>query len=333
MRMSQIALGLVVFLAGVRSPKPKPGEHAVMQDESCQLSEEDTLWITESVAAWRYAALEILKVEDPPSPIAIFFDASCVWSTEELYLDGRAPRWNVSPHAGTIHLPSGETMPPVITSFAAPHGDNGAFFVMSTPSVWRAGGVKSEIDLGTFMVAVLLHEISHTSQVGTYMSRVTMLEKAGDFGEDLSDDVLQETFGADTGFASSVKRETDLLFRAATVADEAQAQSLAREARDSIVARRDSYRDQRELHELEDLFLTLEGSAQWVATTWLTSADGGAVDLEVALRDFGRRTGYWSQVQGLALFLVIDRFVDDWESAVYAEGRVTALQLLEQALD
>lgn len=306
---------------------------AAHQDEDCALSEADARWIESSVAAWRHVARTTLQLEHPPSPFAVFFDAHCVRSTEELRLDGREQEWDTFPHGAQILLPDGNALPAVVTSFAAPLGEgDGSFFVMSTPSVWRAGGVPSEMPLETLMTAVLLHEISHTSQFATYMRRVSELEAAGNFGEDLTDDFLQDTFGGDAEFAGAVEREIDLLFRAAAADDSAEALRLAREARDSIAARREGYRDRPQVQELEDLFLTLEGAAQWAAFTWLKSPDGGNVEPELAMRDFGRRTDYWSQIEGLGLFLVIDRFVPAWVREVYGKGGMTALGLLDRAL-
>lgn len=330
-RAAGAILGL---LGGVSAAPPQDaGPSAPPASETCELSEDDALWIGASLEAWQFAARQLLGMDAPPTPIAIFFDASCVRSTDALHLDGRAPRWERFSHDGTVPLPTGDSMPAVVTSFAAPlEGEAGSFFVMSTPTVWRAGGVRSEIPLDTFMTAVLLHEISHTSQVATYMRRVSELEEAGGFGPELSDDVLQDTFADDAEIADAVLRETDLLFRAAAAPDDAEARRLARAAHDSIATRRERYRDRPALLELEDVFLTLEGAAQWVALSWLASEGGGGVDADVALSEFGRRTNYWSQVQGLALFLVIDRFVPDWEREVYGEGGVTALGLFERAL-
>lgn len=320
----------VVALASLALAGAGLSEAAV---RDCELSEEDARWIEDSIRAWRTVARDILRIEEPPSPVAVFFDASCVRSTDELRLDGGESEWQLVAHEGEIYLPTGETMPPAVVSFAAPLGDGEeSFFVMSTPSVWRRGGVRSEIPLPTFMTAVLVHEISHTAQLVTYMRRVSELEKEGGFGDDLTDDVLQDTFGGNAEIAKAVQRETELLFRAAQAETEVEARRLAAEARDSIRSRRERYRDRRELYALEDVFLTLEGAAQWAAFAWLTSEDGGHVERAVAMKEFGRRTDHWSQVQGLALFLVIDRFVEDWESTVYGDGAETAFQLLDRAV-
>ena len=68
-------------------------------------------------------------------------------------------------------------MPPVVTSFASVDENGNPFFVMSTPSVWRAGGVSSEIGLEMLMWPVLLHEAVHTLHAQTYGRRLDELSK------------------------------------------------------------------------------------------------------------------------------------------------------------
>jgi hypothetical protein len=84
--------------------------------------------------------------------------------------------------------------------------------------------------------------------------------------------------------------------------------------------------------EAEDTFLTLEGSAQWVAYAWLANHPLGAeIAPADALKGFRRGGRKWSQDEGLALFLVIDRLVPDWQARVFADQPSTALQLLAEA--
>lgn len=129
--------------------------------------------------------------------------------------DPEAVTWAAAQHRGSIALPNGEEMPAVVTSFAS--GEEGLFyFVMSTPSVWRAGGVDGgPIPLETMMVAVLLHEGSHVAQIGPYGPRLGALIEANHLPDSFSDDSLQERFREEPEFAASIERETELLMAAA----------------------------------------------------------------------------------------------------------------------
>src|SRR5687768_9758940 len=161
-------LAAVLASAACVSP-PEPATPA-----DCQLSDADKAWVDRSLAAWRVASAQVANMRPPEPTRVVFFDASCVLSSPNALKAGvpvEQVTWNSVAHAGTIRLPDGGEMPAGVTSFAS--GDDAVtYFVMSTPSVWRAGGVDGgALSLETLMTAVLLHEASHVAQVGPYASR------------------------------------------------------------------------------------------------------------------------------------------------------------------
>ena len=68
--------------------------------------------------------------------------------------------------------------------------------------------------------------------------------------------------------------------------------------------------------ELESLFLTMEGVGQWAAYQ-LARTRAGGTDAE-ALRLVRDNRKYWSQDEGLALFLLVDALVPAWQSRVFS---------------
>ncbi|HZF41964.1 MAG TPA: hypothetical protein VEZ48_00975 [Sphingomonadaceae bacterium] len=85
--------------------------------------------------------------------------------------------------------------------------------------------------------------------------------------ESFNDDSIQNQFGANQDFAASVTRETELLFAAAAAGDLKEVRKLAREARTMMLSRRDRWFRGKDayLREAEDIWLTMEGSGQWLA--------------------------------------------------------------------
>jgi hypothetical protein len=80
----------------------------------------------------------------------------------------------------------------------------------------------------------------------------------------------------------------------------------------------------------EDIWLTMEGSAQWAAYQWVIDPKGGAVPLERTQFRTGR---WWSQVQGFALFLALDRLTGEgWKRHAFGDGAKTGLEMLDEAL-
>jgi hypothetical protein len=185
------------------------------------------------------------------------------------------------------------------------------------------------------MTAVFLHESAHVAQFDTYMRRVSAIAERNKLPDSFHDDSIQKRFRSNEAFAASVARETALLYAAAAASTPQKARRLAREARDLMAARRaqwftgaDAY-----LGEAEDQFLAMEGSGQWVGYRWLTSKHGPALAPAEALAAFGRRGGWWTQDEGLALILATERISGPaWRKRAFGDGAVAGLTMLDQAL-
>lgn len=300
----------------------------------CVFSPHERSWVDRAIAAWDMTSREITGIGRVAKLDAMFFDASCAIHSDTA-MTGGPNRWASRAHDGQVVLPNGTTLPAHVTSFTS--ADSGsAFFVMSTPSVWKAGGVAGgPLGLDLLMTAVLLHEATHVTQAATYGQSIAELIEKHSLAEDFSDDSIQDRFEKNGKFARSVERETDLLFRAAAATDLAEARRLAAQARGLIRARHDRWFTGPDAHlaAAEDIWLTMEGSGQWAGYRWLTSRNGGAVSESIALAAFGIRGKWWSQKQGLALFLTLERLAGDrWKQPVFCAGSRTVLQLLDEAL-
>jgi hypothetical protein len=82
---------------------------------------------------------------------------------------------------------------------------------------------------------------------------------------------------------------------------------------------------------LDDLFLDMEGLGQWAAYAWYVDPRGldlGAARAQTEVRRDGK---HWTQDEGLALFLTIDRLVPDWQSLAFGRTPALAEELLQAA--
>jgi hypothetical protein len=93
-----------------------------------------------------------------------------------------------------------------------------------------------------------------------------------------------------------------------------------------MIAEFEKYRD------IDDVWLTMEGSGQWLGYRWLSSEDGGHLSQGEAIEAFGLRGKWWSQKLGFALFMVLDRLSDNWKQDAFGQGNNTILTLLDDAL-
>jgi len=97
-------------------------------------------------------------------------------------------------------------------SCAAPYADHPrVFFAMALPSIWQAGGVQSELGLEMVMVAVLVHEMTHTHQFAAYTPRLDALDQRFGLGGTLTDDIVQNTCREHADFVAAYETERDLI--------------------------------------------------------------------------------------------------------------------------
>lgn len=330
-----LVAGILVCLpvTGCAGPPAVPQNSGAQP--SCSMSALDQAWIDRSLQAWRWTLPNVIGTEAEVDAQALLFSANCVLVSRAA-LGGEAnPLWTAVPHHGTIELPDGDRMPAGVTSFTSVEAE-GAWFVMSTPSVWRAGGVPGgPLGLETLMVAVLLHEGIHVLQFPTYGARISTMIERCTFPDSFNDNSIQERFQDEQEFAASVGREIELFFAAADAPDDATATALARESRSLMRKRHDRWFVGQDacLREAEDLWLTLEGTGQWVGHEWLLHAEGGGVTAEAAMAGFGRRSRWWSQNLGLALVRTLHRLDGGaWRHEAFGAGGRTVMQMLDAVL-
>jgi hypothetical protein len=153
--------------------------------------------------------------------------------------------------------------------------------------------------------------------------------------DSFNDDSIQEKFEGNPAFAASVERETGLLLDAARASDPVRARRFAREARTLMRVREARWFTGPNAYLLpaEDIWLTMEGSGQWAGYAWLADPGGGGYAPAVAQAGFGTHGKWWSQNEGFALFLALDRLTGGkWKEHAFGDGAMTGLQMLDAAL-
>jgi hypothetical protein len=321
-----VALGVALLTAACSMGIPQ------RESARCRMSTGDAAWSRGAMAAWDLARTDMLNLEAASEePAIFFFDAVCSYRG-----DGRRD-WQAASHKGAVRLPDGRSLPPRVAAFAAPYGHNQRpFLAMALPTLWVADGVASELGVETLMTAVLVHEMTHTRQFYYFAPRLAEMTERYQLPDDLDDDAVQTRFEAVPEFSADILAERDLLFAAAASSDPSASRNLARRVKARIDTRRAMHFVGNDIkyRELEDLFLTMEGVAQWVSYSWLIHPHGGArADRSATLAAFRRGGRRWSQDEGLALFLVIDRLVPDWRRRAFAERPASALELLAEAAE
>jgi hypothetical protein len=340
---SHLVLSLALFLV-MTAPAVAQGQ-AGSPDQStpssCDLASASP-WISRWFEAWELTSREILHIPDAPPPNIVFYDSACVYTTSGATAPGASVAdgpallgvtlpWRAAAHGDTLTLPNSMKVPVQLMTFANTDKRTGPFFVMAAPSYWAQKGHGGEPGL----TAVFLHEFAHTRQILGMASFIGALEAEWKFPEELGDDVVQARFGSDSAYVAAYMAERDLLYRAAAADSLAEVRRMAAEALGMMRSRHARWftGENAVFAGVDATFLSLEGSGQWVGYAWLAHPKGGGLSPDAAVRKMLGKRRWWSQDEGLGLFLVVDRLLPGWPSVVFQEHSVRADELLAQAIE
>lgn len=318
---------------------------AVQVSATCSLEKDERNWIGSSLLTWKKIRSEQFKLGSAPTPWLLLFDRRCVFhinpepslvetieQPRSLKLSREKMTFLAVEHAGSVQLPEKGEVPAQLLSFAAPYGNGrSSFVVFALPEFWQAAPhLANANNIDVLTVSVFVHEMTHTMHRG-YYAKLDEIENRMGASIQIDDDIVQNTFAGNDEFSSSVNAEIKLLYEAARARDRSAGGSLARNALKRIKVRRSKYfnGDKAVFAELEDIFLSMEGAANWAA---YRAASAKGLSEEQAIQLIRRGGKYWSQDLGLAIYLVIARLLPEWEAKAFGVRPSSALELLSEAV-
>jgi hypothetical protein len=302
-----------------------------------------------AISGWESVSRDSLRLPSGRAPWMVFYNAACVWHVgfEVSQLDPSAVRaptalsWKgaaleirVAAHNGLVRLPDGSDWPArENTAHASFYGGTEAtFFVVATPDAWRRDpNFASDPMVDEFFLGVTIHELTHTRHLPLLITRLqAVAARSRPAKLSLDDDVIQKTFGGNADIREAFEAERDVFFEAAASASREPRRALIRKGLDLARARRARYfTDENQYYqELEDIFLSMEGAGQWASYVFARRSRSAA-DAVAFVRDNKK---YWSQDEGLALFLLLDLEVPRWQATIFSANDPGPFALLERTL-
>jgi hypothetical protein len=335
-----------VLAVAVAMPLSVSAAQASADAVPCTFPPGEVAWLQRALDGWERVGREFLRIDPSPLPRIVLFDARCVWHLSSdatpaadalpvattLSFAGRPVQVRALSHRGTVLLPSAAPVPVEMkASTSLYRNSRDAFFVMAMPSVWQTKEVSAPTR-AEYLHGVFSHEMTHTRLLVAINRRVRDLARKNDLVYPINDDVIQAEFRRAPGFETAFNRERNLFYRAALETDPARRRLLAADALDMARTRRARFFTgaTAAYAELESLFLTMEGVGQWAAYRLARTRAGGSES--EALRLVRDNKKYWSQDQGLALFLLIDAMVPDWQSRIFSATPASPFDLLDGAV-
>jgi hypothetical protein len=325
----------------IGTPAAQPGRGAA----PCAFPASELAWLQSALDGWERVSREDLRVDPSSLPWIVLYDASCTWHLAQdpssaiesrpidaqLTFAGKPVPVRAASHNGMFVLPNGspQSVEPKASTSLYRNG-RAAFFAMAMPSVWRSREISAPTR-AEFLLGVFSHEMTHIRLMLPINRVVRELARTHDLVYPMNDDVVQAEFGRVSGFESMFGRERDTFYRAALETDPVKRRHLTERALEIVRSRHARYfTGEKEVYaRLEGLFLAMEGVGQWAAYRVSLPRVTNPIEVVRLVRDSRR---FWSQDEGLALFLLIDAMVPDWRSRVFSDTPASPFALLEEAV-
>lgn len=341
----RIAVGLLGILLFINACKVRNDKAALNADNQQTIQPEGIKGVDKWFTAWEFMSTRKLDLPPVPAPAILLYDDKNVYTTSPVstpdsavpyawptFFEQKLP-WKWGPHHGELTIPDGKKVPVGLMSFAASDSSGHPFFVMAAPAFWKTAGVESkELGLENLMTAVFLHEFTHTRQQTGMGAMVDSIERSHTFNNpELSDDIVQHTFQKDSNYVRSFRAEVSKFYEAAFARDKGDVKKLATEALAKLKKRQATYftNDKAILKPLDDIFLSMEGLGQFAGFYWLQDPSGANIPFERAVEGMRRKRNQWSQEEGLAMFIILDRLTKpDWRNDLFGDRPKNIIELL-----
>ena len=299
-------------------------------------------------SAWKLVSKDIYKIDKVKPVDFIFFDDKYVYSTSSVTIkDGIGVKgnslmnlnfkWKKSLHNESILLPDSSVVPVKLMSFAAeiPSEINKSFFVMPLPELWKKFGVTSkELRLEDLTTGVFIHEFSHSQQMQNFGKKITEYEQQNNFGVEFNDDIVQNIFDKDSSYLKLYNNESELFY--SSIKNNQLDRKILNEGLTIVRQRQKEYfnGEFKNLNQIDNFFLTMEGLGQYSMYLWLINPKGGNIKTEIAIAGVRRGKKWWSQDQGFALFLILDKLTEpkNWAKDMFGNKTESIIGLIDKFL-
>ena len=299
-------------------------------------------------SAWELVSKHIYHIDKVRPVEFVFFDDKYVYSTSTITIKNGTPvkgcnimnltfKWKKSLHNDSITLPDKSVIPVGLMSFAAeiPNEKNKSFFVMPLPGYWQKSGTTSkELGLDNLITGVFIHEFSHSQQMQNFGKKITEFEQQNNFEVEFSDDIVQIIFDKDTNYLKLYNEEVEKFYSALKY--KSLDYALVKEGLKIMSRRQESFFTERyvNLKEVDGFFLTMEGLGQYTMYLWLTHPKGGNINKDVAIEGVRRKRKWWSQDEGFALFLILDKLTkpETWAKEMFGDRTESVTDLISKTL-
>jgi hypothetical protein len=339
MSKSKLIIVFLLFVELVQSQNP--------MSDNYDFYNSTTKWFK----AWELVSKKTYGLKTLKPTDFVLFDEKFIYTTSKIVGKGGqivlGPKnlldknftWYKKEYTDSISLPDGQKRKADLMCFAIPiynSKDLNGYFVMPLISYWqRKNPGDHRIGYEKLTTGVFVHEFCHSQQFENGMNGM----EQGAFDKYFSahenevymDDIMQDIYAKDSIYTKMFEKELDLFITAYSGKTKNEILQLAQIALDSMTKRQKFIldRDNRDLAEIDNYWLTMEGVAQFSSFAWLTNKKGGKLTKKEALEAL--KTSSWSQEEGFAIAYAYSKLFEPkiWAEKMFRSKTVNIIELLK----
>jgi len=310
-----------------------------------------TAWMQSVLDRWQSIATRHLRIDPQPLAWIIFYDATGAWhvnaDTTQLprphttagtlrFVNRTYLVRRVEHSDGALWVPDREALPlrPRVVTMLYDNGRK-PFIIVPLPALYRQlSSPDQAADLDQLFLGVSMHELTHTRNLVGFARRADSLRARFKLPDDLDDNIIEDRFSNDTAYVPMFEREMGALMQAVFADNAATARTSVHKALAFAKERKGTFfvDDNAGYAELDDLFLVLEGTAMWAQFKSETSTPTASRNSRRILELLFKQTHAWSQREGLALVLLLDRFQPGWQAQFMSNTFPSPFAVLRDAV-
>jgi hypothetical protein len=316
---------------------------------SLPLPGQDLPSMQKTVDDWEYSCKSELHIDPGTLPWIIFYDSTTAWHInpevallpmhEKLISSVRFagvdyPLFRVD-HKKKLWLPERDAIDVKARSAAAMPVNNNmkTFFISPVPAYFHTLAPPEHTpNLDLLLRGLNMHELTHTRQLPFVLPQILKAQKKYKLPESIDDNSIERTFEKNEAYKTLFFKEKTHLWNAVMTSNvdscklelKAALQLAAERQRRFFVKENEGYK------KLDDIFLALEGSAMWAQyKITLKYAPPGQSPAQTIFFIYEHGNS-WSQEEGLALFLIIDKLVPGWQGQLFSSALPSPFELLKK---
>ena len=298
---------------------------------------------------WEFTCRNELRIEPGALPWIIFYDSVTAWhiNPEIALLPEYKRLASIVRFAGIdyplfqifhkekLWVPERDPIDVKTRAAAAmPVSDNKkTFFISPVPSFFHTLAPPDQaVFLDLLLAGLNIHELTHTRQLSFVLPQILDAQKKYKLPESIDDNSIERTFENNEAYKALFFKEKTHLWNAAMASNLDSCKSHLKLALDLVAERQRTFfvNENEGYKKLDEIFLALEGSAMWAQykTTRKYAPQGQSP--EQTLYFMFQYLASWSQEEGLALFLIIDKLVPGWQVQFFSTELPSPFELLKK---